>query len=138
MTIKKVNPPLVYSCSGCSSAAQAANSLAIRLDRAGEAEMSCIVGVAAGVPSLVRVAKSGRPMLVIDGCPLACSVHAFRNQGLAPDEQIDLSRHGVKKRLHEDAPAEQLDQLWEDIVLPAARRLALVLATEDPGDSKGA
>ncbi|WP_258292173.1 putative zinc-binding protein, partial [Escherichia marmotae] len=30
--------PLVYSCSGCSSAAQMANHLALRLDRAGQAE----------------------------------------------------------------------------------------------------
>lgn len=30
--------PLVYSCSGCSSAAQMANYLAIQLDRQGDAE----------------------------------------------------------------------------------------------------
>ena len=29
--------PLVYSCSGCSSAAQLANHVALRLDRAGVA-----------------------------------------------------------------------------------------------------
>lgn len=34
--------PLVYSCSGCSSAAQMANCLALELDRKGVAEMSCI------------------------------------------------------------------------------------------------
>ncbi|WP_317850995.1 MULTISPECIES: putative zinc-binding protein, partial [unclassified Pseudomonas] len=37
--------PLVYSCSGCSNVAQLANTVALRLDRAGLAEMSCIVGV---------------------------------------------------------------------------------------------
>ena len=30
--------PLVYSCSGCSNVAQLANTLAVRLDRAGLAE----------------------------------------------------------------------------------------------------
>lgn len=39
------NLPLVYSCSGCSSAAQMANHLAVQLDRTGLAEMSCIAGV---------------------------------------------------------------------------------------------
>ena len=53
--------PLVYSCSGCSSAAQMANQLAIRLDREGLAEMSCIAGVGGGVPGLVKTARSGRP-----------------------------------------------------------------------------
>jgi uncharacterized metal-binding protein len=49
-------PPLVYSCSGCSSAAQMANHLAIRLDRDNQAEMSCIAGVGGGVPGLVKTA----------------------------------------------------------------------------------
>ncbi|MBT4219916.1 MAG: zinc-binding protein, partial [Rhodospirillaceae bacterium] len=37
--------PLVFSCSGCSSAAQTTNTLALLLDRDGEAQMSCIAGV---------------------------------------------------------------------------------------------
>ncbi|TAK94969.1 MAG: zinc-binding protein, partial [Aquabacterium sp.] len=41
---------LVYACSGCSSAAQLANHLAVRLDREGIAEMSCIAGVGGRVP----------------------------------------------------------------------------------------
>ncbi|HOO09571.1 MAG TPA: putative zinc-binding protein, partial [Cyclobacteriaceae bacterium] len=59
--------PLVYSCSGCSSAAQMANYLAIKLDRAGLAEMSCIAGVGGNVKNLVRTAKSGRKLIAIDG-----------------------------------------------------------------------
>ncbi|MBS3959615.1 MAG: hypothetical protein KGZ52_09465, partial [Xanthomonadaceae bacterium] len=42
--MKRSDLPLVYSCSGCSSAAQLANRLALMLDRDGEAEMSCIAG----------------------------------------------------------------------------------------------
>src|SRR5690606_21354051 len=57
--------PLVYSCSGCSSAAQMANWLAVALDRRGLAEMSCIAGVGGDVPKLVRVATSGRPIIGI-------------------------------------------------------------------------
>ena len=60
--------PLVYSCSGCSSAAQMANYLAIQLDRIGIAEMSCIAGVGDNVKKLVRTAQSGRKIIVIDGC----------------------------------------------------------------------
>ncbi|MEI2401086.1 putative zinc-binding protein, partial [Paenibacillus phytohabitans] len=33
------NLPLVYSCSGCSSAAQTANTIAIKMDRENVAEM---------------------------------------------------------------------------------------------------
>ena len=45
--------PLVYSCSGCSSAAQMANYLALQLDRQGEAEMSCIAGVGGNVKNFL-------------------------------------------------------------------------------------
>jgi uncharacterized metal-binding protein len=47
--------PLVYSCSGCSSAAQMANYLAIQLDRLNLAEMSCIAGVGGNVKKLVDI-----------------------------------------------------------------------------------
>ncbi|WP_435924161.1 putative zinc-binding protein [Paenibacillus sp. DYY-L-2] len=43
--MKNNNLPLVYSCSGCSSAAQTANRIAIKMDREKIAEMSCIAGV---------------------------------------------------------------------------------------------
>jgi uncharacterized metal-binding protein len=43
--------PLVYSCSGCSSAAQMANYLAIQMDRKNLAEMSCIAGVGGNAKS---------------------------------------------------------------------------------------
>src|SRR6218665_1715499 len=69
--------PLVYACSGCSSAAQLANHLALRLDREGVAEMSCIAGVGGNVRSLVRRAREaaahGRAIIAIDGCILACT-----------------------------------------------------------------
>ena len=59
MTTQLARLPLVYSCSGCSSAAQLANHVALQLDREGLAEMSCIAGVGGDVPSLVRLARSG-------------------------------------------------------------------------------
>lgn len=99
--------PLVYSCSGASSAAQMANHLAVRLDRLGEAEMSCIAGVGGEVTSLVRTARSGRPILVLDGCPLHCAARILARQGIRAEWHLDLSRHGVAKRYHEDFdPAE--------------------------------
>jgi len=66
MAKKNDHLPLIYSCSGCSSAAQLANHVAVRLDRAGDAEMSCIVGVGGGVKPLVAVARSGRVIVALD------------------------------------------------------------------------
>ncbi len=94
--------PLVYSCSGCSSAAQTANYLALRLDREGQAEMSCIAGVGGNVPHLVKIAGSGRPILAIDGCRLACTLNCLSQRGLSASRHVILQEYGVKKRYHAD------------------------------------
>ncbi len=103
MTNKITNTtPLIYSCSGCSSAAQMANYLAIQLDRSGIAEMSCIAGVGGNVKKLVRTALSGRKIITIDGCPLACSKACLSNHSIQPDLEIELTQMGVIKKQHED------------------------------------
>ena len=99
--------PLVYSCSGCSSAAQLANQVALRLDRKGVAEMSCIAGVGGDVPHLLKTALSGRPIIALDGCPLVCVKSTLARHGVAPDRHYQLQQYGVKKRKHEDFDAEQ-------------------------------
>ena len=116
-------PPLVYSCSGCSSAAQMANHLALRLDRAGEAEMSCIAGVGGGVTGLVRTAQSRRPILALDGCVLKCVSACLTNAGVVADRHLVLSDYGVKKCKHADFDPAEADAVYAAEVLPAARAL---------------
>ena len=99
----QTNPrPLVYACSGCSSAAQLANHVAVRLDRSGVAEMSCIAGVGGDVPSLLKTARSGRPIVALDGCPLVCVKSSLARHGITPDRHYQLQQYGVRKRQHED------------------------------------
>lgn len=113
------NRPLVYSCSGCSSAAQLANQVALRLDRSGVAEMSCIAGVGGDVPHLLKIAQSGRPILALDGCPLVCVASTLARHGLTAQRHYQLQQYGVKKRQHEDFDPEQaatvLQQVLDDL-----------------------
>ncbi|MEX0957770.1 MAG: putative zinc-binding protein [Burkholderiales bacterium] len=110
--------PLVYSCSGYSSAAQMANYLALRLDRIGAAEMSCIAGVGGAVPHLVRIARSGRPIVAIDGCQLVCTASCLGRQGLQPVLHRVLSDHGVRKRYHTEFDEREAQRLLSEL-LPA-------------------
>lgn len=121
--MKRRNGPLVYSCSGCSSAAQLANHLALRLDRSGAAEMSCIAGVGGDVPKLLRVAKSGRPILALDGCALACVRNTLARHGIVPDAHLELQHLGVRKRYGTDFSAADADAVY-----PEAERRARALA----------
>lgn len=107
--------PLIYSCSGCSSAAQLANYLATRLDRRGLAEMSCIAGVGGDVPSLVRVAKSGRPIVAIDGCKLQCVKSCLERHGVTPTRQFVLSDYKVQKTFHVDFSEEDAQRLLTEL-----------------------
>ncbi len=107
--------PLLYSCSGCSSAAQMANYIAVQLDRMNIAEMSCIAGVGGNVKNLVRTATSGRKIIVIDGCPLACSKACLGNHSVMPDVHIDLSCMGVPKKLHEDFDMKDANKILKQI-----------------------
>lgn len=119
--------PLVYSCSGCSNVAQLANDIAVRLDRSGHAEMSCIAGVGGDVKSLVKVATSGRPIVAIDGCPLACVRHTLARHGVTPEVHHLLSDHGFRKRAHEDIPLDDAPEVYEEILgslpTPADRKV---------------
>lgn len=107
--------PLVYSCSGCSSAAQTANQVALQLDRRGVAEMSCIAGVGGDVPHLLKIAKSGRPIIGIDGCVLACVKSSLARHNLAPRWYLQLHEYGVKKRYHTDFDAEQVETVTAEV-----------------------
>ena len=78
--------PLVYSCSGCSDSAQKANQMALDMNAKGDAEMSCIAGVGGGVAHLVKKALSGRDIIAIDGCKLACVEACLANHGIEPTE----------------------------------------------------
>jgi uncharacterized metal-binding protein len=116
--------PLVYSCSGCSNAAQLANTLAVRMDRAGLAEMSCIAGVGGDVRSLVSKAKSERLIIVLDGCMLHCARHCLRRHGIEPTLHIDLTEHGIKKRYHEDVSLIETHRVWKELVSSELPKLA--------------
>jgi uncharacterized metal-binding protein len=123
--------PLVYACSGCSAAAQLANGLAVRLDRAGLAEMSCIAGIGGDVPSLLKKARSGRAIVVLDGCPLHCARNCLARHAIPVGVHIDLSESGVRKRMHEDPSPEESCRVWSGVVLPR-------LAALQEGDARSA
>lgn len=123
--------PLVYSCSGCSSAAQLANHVALQLHWHGVAEMSCIAGVGGDVPYLVKIARSGRPIIALDGCPLVCVQSSLARHGITADRHYQLQQYGVKKRPHEDFDAEQAIRVLKRIEADLQAAPLMATATGD-------
>lgn len=114
---KNIKKPIIYACSGCSSAAQMSNYLAVKMDRLGLAEMSCIVGVGGNIKNLVKTAKSGKNIIVIDGCPLSCAKACLLNHQIKPTVHLELSKLGVKKKMHEDFEKSTADDIITPILL---------------------
>jgi uncharacterized metal-binding protein len=106
---------VVYGCSGCSSAGQMANWLAVKHDRRGDADMSCISGVGGNVGPLVRTAQAATVILAIDGCPLHCSLHSLRARGVEPTRHVDLAKLAVPKNLHQDFDLAQAEAILETL-----------------------
>ncbi len=114
--------PLVYSCSGCSTAAQMANHFAVELDHRGLAEMSCIAGVGGDVPSLVKVAtaaaESGRPIIAIDGCALTCVKHTLARHGVVPTVSHELQDYAVRKIKGQSFDPDEANAVLETVIMP--------------------
>lgn len=110
-TVDRSKLPLVYSCSGGASAAQMANRIALALDRHNLAEMSCIAGVGGDVRSLVNLAKSGRPIVAIDGCVLACVKNSLARHDVQPAIWHELSKYEVKKVYQADPDQAQVEEV---------------------------
>lgn len=79
-----------------------ANDIAVRLDREGLAEMSCIAGVGGDVGPIVQLARSGRRVIAVDGCPLACAKSCLDRHQIEISVHAVLTRFGVGKNLHQD------------------------------------
>jgi uncharacterized metal-binding protein len=124
--------PLVYSCSGASSAAQMTNHIAVKLDRLKIAEMSCIAGMGGDVKPLVKTAKSGRPIIALDGCPLRCAAQILKRHGLTADRHYALSEMGVPKKKHEDFDPDQAAEILQRVVVESK---VLVLHTSVAAES---
>jgi uncharacterized metal-binding protein len=134
MSSSRQSRPLVYSCSGCSDVAQLANEVAVRLDHSGQVEMSCIAGVGGGVPGLVRTARSGRPIVAIDGCQMHCVQHCLDNVGVDMTEHVKLYEMGYRKRRGQRYSEEAITQVCDDVSRIIAR-LPLQAEALTEGDS---
>jgi uncharacterized metal-binding protein len=101
--------PLFYSCSGCSNNAQLANQVALDMNREGSAQMSCVVGVGGHVPSLVKIAKSGRKIIALDGCHLHCVKGCLAQHDITPTVHYTLTKFGIKKKYKTDFDLDDVE-----------------------------
>jgi len=108
--------PVVYACSGCSSAGQMANYVAGELDRRGFAEMSCAAGLGGDVAPVLATARAAAQIIALDGCPLSCARKCLERHGLVPDLHYVLTEHGVRDHDHRYFDREHAERIIERIL----------------------
>lgn len=113
---EKKSKPIIYSCSGCSNVAQLANDIAVKVNEENIAEMSCIVGVGGKVKPLLKKAQSGRPIILIDGCPLQCGKACLDNVDIVPDKHIILTDLKLKKKYNTKLNLEDEQAVYQHVV----------------------
>lgn len=108
-----------------------ANHFALRLDREGLAEMSCIAGVGGSVSALLRTARQPRPILALDGCPLHCVLACLKQAGVVATRCVDLSALGVKKLKRQDFSTTEAESIWWESILPVISLLRQHMRTSE-------
>ncbi len=117
---------LVVSCSGGSSSGQAANDVAVELNKSGFAKMVCLAGVGAGIQDCVEDAEKVRDLIVIDGCDKVCSKIMLEKIGVKPVHTFCLTQMGV------DCPVSDV----EPDLLNELRKKIKILFGQNRAESK--
>ena len=107
--------PIVYACSGACSTGQMANYIALCLHRARVAKMSSVAGVAGGLPNMVAAAKSGRPVVAIDGCERHCTRRCLARQGITVHRHYAITDFDIEKLDRPEFDEDDAVMLFEHI-----------------------
>ena len=89
--------PIVYACSGGSNAGQMTTEAAVQLDEMGIARMGCLAGLGGHISGLIDAAKSGAPLLVLDGCSVACAKKTVDHLELRDYAYVEVTALGIEK-----------------------------------------
>lgn len=88
---------LIFSCSGAADVAYIADQAARKMMREGDGKMYCLAGLGGNIPGIIETTKKADKLLVIDGCPVACSKNIMKQTGFQDYEYIEVTEMGFEK-----------------------------------------
>ena len=108
---------IVYACSGASNLGQLANEIAVRLDRLGLAELTCVTEVGAQDGG---GQGSSRPVLAISGCTSGCCAAMLERHGVEVSRSVILAERGVAKAKHVLVDADSTERVFGQVLAELA------------------
>jgi len=91
------NEILLFTCSGASNVGQIANQAVVKLDQEGVGRMFCLAGIGGHVSGILESTKTGKMIVGVDGCPVACAKKALEHAGFDIHEYLQVTELGVEK-----------------------------------------
>ena len=124
MEIKETKQTLVvYVCGGSADVGELTDRAARQMDREGIANMSCLAGIGARDADIMFNAEYATRVLLMDGCPKACSQRTFENANLHSFVHFDMSAVGLLKG---QSP------VTEENIQRVVKKAAELLANDEP------
>ncbi len=93
----KPNATVIFVCAGAADVGELTDRAARGLQREGVAVMSCLAGIGARDEDMMANAMFAGRVLLMDGCPMACSRRTFELAGVKRFIHFDMSEAGLRK-----------------------------------------
>jgi len=109
---------IVAACDGASSVGQIGNEVARRLSKLfpNLVRMCCLAAVARGSNLHLKIFKSARAVIAINGCPLRCASIVLESRGIKPAYEIIVAKEGVNKKPTLDFSEKEVEAIAKKII----------------------
>jgi len=109
---------IIAACDGASSVGQIGNEVARRLSKLfpNLVRMCCLAAVARDSKLHLRIFKSARAVIAINGCPLRCASAVLESKGIRPTYEITVAKEGIDKKPTLDFSEEEVEAIAKKIV----------------------
>lgn len=102
---------VALACSGASNVGQLTNEAAKRLDAEKLSRFYCLAGPGGDIDAMVKTVKDSSPVLVIDGCPVACGKLIMERSGVTDYQYVVVTDLGIEKNRNFDPPEADIDRV---------------------------
>ncbi|KNY30292.1 putative zinc-binding protein [Pseudobacteroides cellulosolvens] len=91
---------VIFVCAGGENVGQIAYNSALSITKRGKATTYCLIGIGAHVPGIVKLAKSAKKVIAVDGCQSSCSKKTLKHAGVKIHDHIIVTNEGIVKKEH--------------------------------------
>jgi uncharacterized metal-binding protein len=108
---------IIFACAGASNVGQITNIAAIQLSVEGYGSLACTAQLATGAGPVKKKCTEADEVVVLNGCPVACTSKIVEAQGIVPDQVIIATEQGIAKTHDLDISEEDIEKVvcaaWE-------------------------